>query len=140
MSVPSYGIDEHHTLLQHLGYQKFVQALVDRTLYSLRVIRDNQSMSGYDRTHQLAKAKLRVYLIFLKRDPMEMRATIDEFQDVASTLLTDVMEGEVGNIAILHADGGYSEETPKVDEQSRQLAICLKNSVDVMEFLYAQSL
>ena len=95
----------------------------------------HKEMKQYDFSKRLAKEKLRVYLTFMKGDKEESRVAIESFKAFATDTLSDAMDDKLGNIAILHSHGGYSEESKKTDEQSRQLAITLQNTVEVMDFL-----
>ena len=56
----------------------------------------------------------------------------------ASDFLSDAMDDKMGNLAIVHSGGVYAQESTKLDEQSRQLATTLQNSVKVMDFLHLQ--
>lgn len=132
--TPSYDIDYYHMVLEHIGYSQFVQTMIDNTLKSLHTIR-KKSIKHKDRSEELAKAKLKVFLLLLKRSEPEVFTAINEFKEIASSLLTDVMENKLGNVKIKHNRGFYFNPVTKLDEQSRQVARSLKTSVDVMEFL-----
>jgi len=133
-SVDQVTSDHHHFMLQTIGYESYVQKIVDNTMKSIRYM-NTCDMKHKDKSINFAKEKLRVYLLLLKRDQKEIRLAIDNFKEISSSMLTDVMEGELGNIGIVHGKGVYSHETIKLDEQSRQVASSLKNSIDGMEFL-----
>lgn len=95
-------------------------------------------MKHYDKSKSLAEEKLRVYLTLIKGDANQSRTAIDSFKKYASDFLSDVMDDNVGNVAIVHSNGVYAHESTKSDEQSRQLATTLQNTVEVMEFLQLQ--
>lgn len=137
-STPSITSNDHNRLYRFFGHQRFVQSLIDNTINSIHLLKEQEHMKHKEQSIEFAKQKLRVYLLFLKRDKRQVRIAIKEFKELASKILTGVNECKYGKIGIVHGNGFYSPEKTNQDEQSRQAAISFRNSVDVMDFLYSK--
>lgn len=123
-SVSRCDTDAYVVLLRTHGFHNVVQRLIDICVSALRIDKS-----------KITKEKLRVYLTLIKGDANQSRTAIDSFKKYASDYLSDVMDDKEGNLAIVHSDGMFAHESTKSDEQSRQLATSLQNSVEFMDLL-----
>ena len=117
------------------GFEGFVQHLITKSLSNLRTI---GSFEDHELSKQIAKDKARIYLTFLKRNKAECETLVNAFKAMASDNLSEIMDGNVGNVMVQHGNGTYFHKEIKMDEQSRQVAIALHNAIDVMNFLLRQ--
>jgi hypothetical protein len=96
---------------------------------SLLAARDNSTSLSYN------KAKLRAYYACKQQDKAKCRVAIDAFKDVATELLQRVMDGKVDSLVMYGSQQSYIGSDGK-DENARQMADSMKNTVEVLEYFY----
>ena len=82
------------------------------------------------------KAKLRAYYTCKQQDKVKCRAAIDAFKELATEVLQRIMDGdEDGSFYMYGAQEAYYGDFDK-DETVRQMANSMKNTVEVLEYMY----
>ena len=86
--------------------------------------------------HSLAfnKAKLREYYACKQKDKAKCRLAIDAYMQVAAEMLQRAMDGEIW-IVLYGPQQSYIGDIGK-DENARQMAESMKNTVEMLEYFY----
>ena len=122
-------------------HQTMAQGLIDTCLAFL-VGQRRAGLSDDHTSVAITKAKLRVYYALLQRDTTKCRSALDSLKALSHEQLDEAMEGgievHVWSSTPEGQPANYHGEKRHTDENARQLGKAVKNSIDLMERMYAE--